>query len=162
FFVARTHVRPSFSAAGPATSHPALRRSSTRKRLGRSGTSLSASRSRPTAARTTPLPSRRASTPAVTRIWHPVSRSRSAPASTARSTALAAVLDPSVPTRILLNTRANLARSLLVLLGRARLREFDRRRFDAFDRAEDDVVVLGVHDDRDTGGELLPQDPLGE
>src|SRR5437879_6006467 len=82
--------------------------------------------------------------------------------SIARSTALAAVFDPSVPTRILSNTRENLARSLRGLLGRACFGELDGRWFDAFDGTEDDLVVLRVHDDREAGAELLPQDPLRE
>src|SRR6266542_6475609 len=76
--------------------------------------------------------------------------------STARSTAFDAVLDPSVPTRIFLNTAANLARRLL---GGPCLRELHGRWLDALDGAEDDLVVLGVDDDVQEGAELLPQDP---
>src|SRR5205807_844151 len=68
--VARTHVRLSFSLRGPTTVHPARFRSSTRSCWARSGIWRRASSSRPTPARTTPLPFCLASTPTAIVTWH--------------------------------------------------------------------------------------------
>src|SRR5216683_1835670 len=92
--------------------------------------------------------------------------------STARSTAMAAVFDPSVPTRICSYTaddtsgkkRAPLRTpsfpnpyELFAGTGAGKL---DRRWLEALDGPENDLVVLDVDDDRLAGPELLPQDLL--
>src|SRR5436190_2690122 len=65
--------------------------------------------------------------------------------SMARSTALAAVLDPSVPTRILRYIRANLPARMPKLFGwPAGFGEFGRCRLEALDRPEDDLLLAAI------------------
>src|SRR5436190_16588910 len=73
--VARTHVRLSRSSRGPTTVQPAFFRSSTRSCWARSGIWCRASSSRPTPARTTPLPFCWASTPTAIVTWQALQRS---------------------------------------------------------------------------------------
>src|SRR5579885_1607778 len=96
--------------------------------------------------------------------WAPVVRATS----TARLTAFAAVLDPSVPTRIFWYTAAESSRR--ALLGRwPRLGELGRRGHEALDRPEGDAllalrrlgVVLHVDDHDLAGAELLVEQALG-